>query len=216
MSVSSAISEFKINLPPHVTLIAVSKTKPNELILDAYHGGQRDFGENKVQELVPKFESLPRDIRWHLIGHLQSNKVKYIAPFVYMIHSIDSIKLLEEVNKQALKCGRVIPVLLQIFVAQEETKFGFSFEEARALLIAYNNKTFPGVRIDGIMGMATNTDDMNQVRNEFSSLRLFAKEIQTSNPEMKVISMGMSSDWQVAVEEGSTMIRIGSTLFGSR
>ena len=216
MSVSSAISEFKINLPPHVTLIAVSKTKPNELILDAYHGGQRDFGENKVQELVPKFESLPRDIRWHLIGHLQSNKVKYIAPFVYMIHSIDSIKLLEEVNKQALKCGRVIPVLLQIFVAQEETKFGFSFEEARTLLIAYNNKTFPGVRIDGIMGMATNTDDMNQVRNEFSSLRQFAEEIQTSNPEMKVISMGMSSDWQVAVEEGSTMIRIGSTLFGSR
>ena len=216
MSVSSAISEFKINLPLHVTLIAVSKTKPNKLILDAYHGGQRDFGENKVQELIPKFESLPRDIRWHLIGHLQSNKVKYIAPFVYMIHSIDSIKLLEEVNKQALKCGRVIPVLVQIFVAQEETKFGFSFEEARALLIAYNNKTFPGVRIDGIMGMATNTDDMNQVRNEFSSLRLFAKEIQTSNPEMKVISMGMSSDWQVAVEEGSTMIRIGSTLFGSR
>jgi hypothetical protein len=216
MSVSSAISEFKINLPPHVTLIAVSKTKPNELILDAYHGGQRDFGENKVQELVPKFESLPRDIRWHLIGHLQSNKVKYIAPFVYMIHSIDSIKLLEEVNKQALKCGRVIPVLLQIFVAQEETKFGFSFEEARTLLIAYNNKTFPGVRIDGIMGMATNTDDMNQVRNEFSSLRQFAEEIQTSNPEMKVISMGMSSDWQIAVEEGSTMIRIGSTLFGSR
>jgi len=216
MSVSSAISEFKKNLPQHVTLIAVSKTKPNELILDAYQGGQRHFGENKVQELVSKFETLPRDIHWHLIGHLQSNKVKYIAPFVYMIHSIDSIKLLEEVNKQALKCGRVIPVLVQIFVAQEETKFGFSFEEARALLIAYNNKTFPGVRIDGIMGMATNTDDMNQVRNEFSSLRLFAKEIQTSNPEMKVISMGMSSDWQVAVEEGSTMIRIGSTLFGSR
>lgn len=216
MSVSSAISEFKINLPPHVTLIAVSKTKPNELILDAYQGGQRDFGENKVQELVPKFESLPRDIRWHLIGHLQSNKVKYIAPFVYMIHSIDSIKLLKEVNKQALKCERVIPVLLQIFIAQEETKFGFSFEEARAVIIAYNNKTFPGIRIDGIMGMATNTHDMNQVRNEFSSLRLFTEEIQTSNPEMKVISMGMSSDWQIAVEEGSTMIRIGSTLFGSR
>ncbi len=194
----------------------MSKTKTNEEILAAYNAGQRDFGENRVQELVPKYEALPKDIRWHLIGHLQSNKVKYIAPFVHMIHSIDSEKLLEEVNKQATKCNRVIPVLLQIFIAQEETKFGFTFEEAEVTLNTASQ--FANVKIEGLMGMASNTDNEDQVRNEFSSLNSFYQQCISSSliPRSAFLSTGMSSDWELAVQNGSTMIRVGSSIFGTR
>jgi pyridoxal phosphate enzyme (YggS family) len=218
MSIKENIFRFKENLPEQVILIAVSKTKPNELILEAYNAGQRDFGENRVQEVVPKFEALPKDIRWHVIGHLQTNKVKYIAPFVHLIHSVDSENLLAEINKQAAKCNRIIPVLLQIFIAQEETKFGFSFEEAEKILSDHPEKKYSNVRIEGLMGMATNTEDQNQVRKEFHSLKNFFDQTQlrTPNSKLQTLSMGMSSDWKIAVEEGSTMIRVGSSIFGER
>lgn len=216
MSVSENLLKFKSQLPDHVTLIAVSKTHPAAAVQEAYNSGHLDFGENRVQELVPKYEELPKDIRWHLIGHLQSNKVKYIAPFVHMIHSVDSEKLLSEISKQSVKCNRVIPVLLQIFIAQEETKFGFSEEEVRATIQKYNSGLFPGVEIRGFMGMATNTDNHDQVRAEFRRLRALFTEISTSVPTMKTLSMGMSSDWEIAIEEGSNMIRIGTAIFGHR
>lgn len=216
MSITSNISDLKKQLPEAVTLIAVSKTKTNEQILEAYNAGQRDFGENRVQEIVPKYEALPKDIRWHLIGHLQTNKVKYIAPFVHLIHSVDSESLLAEINKQAAKHNRIIPVLLQIFIAQEETKFGFSFEEAGALISASPEIKYPNIRINGLMGMATNTDDQNQIRSEFKTLKQFFTTLGTKNAELKTLSMGMSSDWKIAVEEGSTMIRVGSSIFGER
>jgi pyridoxal phosphate enzyme (YggS family) len=218
MSFTSSIADnlrlIRSQLPEHVTLIAVSKTKTNEEILEAYNAGQRDFGENRVQELVPKYEALPKDIRWHLIGHLQSNKVKYIAPFVHMIHSIDSEKLLAEVNKQAEKCNRVIPVLLQIFIAQEETKFGFSFEEASAVLS--HSSEYTCTKISGCMGMATNTDSETQIAAEFASIHTFFEEQRKTFAELSTLSIGMSSDWQIAVENGSTMIRVGSSIFGIR
>lgn len=216
MSIEQNILSLKQQLPPQVTLIAVSKTKPNEAVQEAYDAGQRDFGENRVQELAPKYEALPKDIRWHLIGHLQSNKVKYIAPFVYMIHSVDSEKLLAEIDKQAAKNQRIIPVLLQIFIAQEETKFGFSPEEAEALLTTNIAQRYPNVRIEGLMGMATNTDDESQVRSEFRQLKTLFEKLKTQHSSMHILSMGMSSDWPLAVEEGSTMIRVGSSIFGSR
>lgn len=214
MSIASNIAELKSKLPSGVTLIAVSKTKSNEEILEAYNAGQRDFGENRVQELTPKYEALPKDIRWHLIGHLQSNKVKYVAPFVHMIHSIDSENLLSEVNKQAAKCNRVIPVLLQIFIAQEETKFGFTFEEAEVTL--QNSNQFPNTKIVGLMGMATNTEDQNQVTMEFSALHSFFSKRRAENQELSNLSIGMSSDWELAAANGSTMIRVGSSIFGTR
>jgi pyridoxal phosphate enzyme (YggS family) len=216
MSIASNIAALKDQLPDTVTLIAVSKTKPNETILEAYNAGQRHFGENRVQELLPKAEALPKDIHWHVIGHLQSNKVKYIAPFVHLIHSVDSEKLLAEIDRQAAKSGRVIPVLLQIFIAQEETKFGFSPEEAEALLSAGAAEKYPNVRIEGLMGMATNTEDAAQVRNEFRSLNQLFTRLRAGSPGIKTLSMGMSSDWKIAVEEGSTMIRVGSSIFGNR
>ena len=210
MSVAANIAGIRNQIPESVTLIAVSKTKSEEEILEAYHAGQRDFGENRVQELVPKFEALPKDIRWHLIGHLQSNKVKYIAPFVHMIHSVDSEKLLSEINKLAAKYNRVIPALLQVHIAQEETKFGFSFNEVRE--VCSRKEQFPNVKIAGLMGMATNTENLAQVREEFSGLHSLYMEMQP----LSTLSMGMSSDWAIAVEEGSTMIRLGSSIFGSR
>jgi pyridoxal phosphate enzyme (YggS family) len=216
MSIAKNISELKLKLPEAVTLIAVSKTKSNEQILEAYNAGQRDFGENRVQEIVPKYEALPKDIRWHLIGHLQTNKVKYIAPFVHLIHSVDSESLLAEINKQAAKNNRVIPVLLQIFIAQEETKFGFSFEEAASFLNSSPEKKYPNIRIEGLMGMATNTENENQIREEFHSLKEFFTEHETRNTGLRTLSMGMSSDWKIAVEEGSNMIRVGSSIFGER
>jgi len=216
MSVSENLLKFKAQLPDHVTLIAVSKTHPSAAVQEAYNSGHLDFGENRVQELVPKQEELPNDICWHLIGHLQTNKVKYIAPFVHMIHSVDSEKLLLEISKQAVKCNRVITVLLQIFIAQEETKFGFSEEEVRATIQKYNSGLFPGVEIRGFMGMATNTENHDQVRAEFRKLRVLFTEISVVIPSMKTLSMGMSSDWKIAIEEGSNMIRIGTAIFGHR
>jgi hypothetical protein len=216
MSIEAHIRSIQSQLPAGTSLIAVSKTKPNEAILEAYATGLRDFGENRVQELVPKAEALPKDIRWHLIGHLQSNKVKYIAPFVHLVHSVDSPALLKEINKQAAKHNRVIDVLLQIYIAKEETKFGLSFEEAEELLASPEFSQLKNIRVAGLMGMATNTSDREQIRNEFRSLKQFRDKLQARYPGISVLSMGMSSDWEIAVEEGSSMIRVGSTIFGNR
>ena len=202
-------------------LVAVSKTKPQEQILKLYDKGQRAFGENRVQELLPKYEALPKDIEWHLIGHLQSNKVKFIAPFVHMIHSIDSLKLLKEVNKQAAKLDRNIKVLLQMHIAQEKSKFGLNKEELLEILEYYtaDPSPFTHLTICGLMGMATFTDNKQQVQQEFENLRDlfdFCKSSYVLNDEFKEISMGMSGDYQLAAACGSTMVRIGSMLFGSR
>ena len=216
MSVADNLKKIKSTLPAHVTLIAVSKTKPVELIKEAYDAGQCDFGENYIQELEDKHKQLPADIRWHAIGHLQSNKVKYIAPFVHLVHAVDSLKLLQEINKQALKNNRVIDCLLQIYIAQEETKFGFSFDECESLFQSTELKELKNIRVVGFMGMATNTDNEVQIRNEFRSLKNFYEKNKTQNPSLSIISMGMSSDYKIAIEEGSTMIRIGSSIFGER
>jgi PLP dependent protein len=220
MSLANRLSQLKQELPEEVVLVAVSKTKPAELVQEAYDAGQRVFGENKVQELVDKWEVLPKDIEWHLIGHLQSNKVKYIAPFVSMIHSVDSFKLLQEINKQAEKNNRVIPCLLQFHIAQEETKFGLSFEEAEEILQNREFIEMDHVSIVGLMGMASFVDNEEQVRDEFRTLYNYFAILKSNyfkyNPDFKVISMGMSGDYQLAIEEGSTMIRVGSSLFGNR
>lgn len=214
--ISDNLNKIKNALPKHVTLVAVSKTKPNEAIAEAYNAGQKDFGENYVQELVEKHEQLPKDIRWHFIGHLQSNKVKYIAPFVHLIHGIDSFKLLQEVNKQAQKNNRLINCLLQIYIAQEETKFGLSFEECEAVLNSDEYRQMQHVKVCGFMAMASNTDDQTQIRNEFKSLKTFQSRLSTIHPQLSILSFGMSSDYKIAIEEGSTMVRIGSSIFGER
>ena len=214
MSVSSAIENFRKELPQNVTLIAVSKTKPISLIQEAYETGQRDFGENKVQELVEKQEALPNDIRWHMIGHLQRNKVKYIAPFVHLIHGVDSLRLLKEINKQGAKINRCIPVLLQVHISQEDTKFGFDSNELKE---AINEcKVLEWIKPCGLMGMATFTSDLDQVRREFQGLKDLFDQYQSNFGENPTLSMGMSGDYKVAIDQGSTMIRIGSSLFGSR
>jgi pyridoxal phosphate enzyme (YggS family) len=204
----------------HVTLIAVSKTKPNETILEKYNLGQRIFGENRVQELTAKFEALPKDIQWHLIGHLQTNKVKYIAPFVTLIHSVESLKLLKEINKQALKNNRVIDCLLQMHIAEEDSKFGMSKTDAIELLESEIYSNAKNIRICGVMGMATFTNDEHQVRQEFKNLKQIFDELKTrffsDVSHFKEISMGMSGDYKIAIEEGSTMVRVGSLIFGSR
>ena len=203
----------------NIGLVAVSKTKPVEAIKELYELGQRDFGENYVQELVDKEQQLPKDIRWHFIGHLQSNKVKFIAPFVYLIHGIDSFKLLKEVNKQAEKNRRVINVLLQVHIAEEETKFGLDENELRELMNSSSLKELNHVRICGLMGMASFTEDEEKIRKEFHYLKsLFDKfaQLQTLNSRLQTLSMGMSSDYRIAIEEGSTMVRIGSLIFGQR
>jgi PLP dependent protein len=202
-----------------VTLVAVSKTKHVSDILELYDLGHRDFGENYVQEMVSKAEQLPKDIRWHYIGHLQTNKVKLIASFVQLIHGVDSLKLLKEINKQGEKCGRVIDCLLQVHIAQEETKFGLNEEELNELVRESREVSLQNVRVCGLMGMASFTDDMNKVREEFSYLkRLFDMQALLSAPnfQLQALSMGMSSDYRIAVEEGSNMVRIGSLLFGER
>ncbi|MFZ1528569.1 MAG: YggS family pyridoxal phosphate-dependent enzyme [Ferruginibacter sp.] len=201
-----------------ITLVAVSKLQPVPAIRELYDAGQRDFGENYVQEMLDKQEQLPENIRWHFIGHLQSNKVKYIAPFVYMIHGIDSEKLLAEINKQAEKQNRIIKCLLQVHIAQEETKFGFSLQEAAALLqnIFETHTFYPNVKVCGLMGMASFSDDMTKVRGEFKSLARLYKDFHSRFPEFGCLSMGMSSDYKIAIEEGSTMIRVGSLVFGAR
>ena len=216
MSIKENLLHIKQSLPANVTLVAVSKTKPNEMLMDAYEAGHRDFGENYVQELVDKHEQLPKDINWHFIGHLQSNKVKYIASFVHLIHGIDSVKLLEEINKQAQKNKRVINCLLQIYIAQEETKFGFSFEECEHFLNSEIYSQLKNINIVGFMAMASNTDDSQRIKNEFHSLHEFLIKHSAKNKHLTTLSIGMSSDYKIAIEEGSTMVRIGSTIFGER
>ena len=221
MNIAENVEKFKnIIQNDSCTLVAVSKTKPVSAILEAYEAGLKDFGENKAQELTEKFEQLPKDIHWHMIGHLQRNKVKYIAPFVHLIHSVDSVRLLAEIDKQGKKVGRVIPCLLQVHIAQEENKFGFSGEELIALL---ESEAFVGmthVQVQGLMGMATNTNNDEQIRNEFQYLRELFEQIKATysfpNAKMDTLSMGMSSDYLIALEEGSTMVRVGSALFGAR
>lgn len=214
------LAEILKSIPKHVTLVAVSKTKPIENIQNLYDVGQRIFGENRVQELEEKHQALPKDIQWHLIGHLQRNKVKYIAPFVALIHSIDSERLLDEVNIQAKKNNRKIKVLLQFHIAQEETKFGFDIEEINELFSRRSPKTFDSIEFCGVMGMASFSDDENQVRKEFKNLKLIFNQLKStyfSNlSSFSEISMGMSGDYKVAIEEGSTMVRVGSSLFGNR
>lgn len=221
MSIAENILKFNSEIEPfNAQLIAVSKTKPNEDLLQAYEAGQRDLGENKVQELTGKFEELPKDIRWHMIGHLQRNKVKYIAPFVHLIHGVDSLRLLVEINKQAAKNNRVINCLLQVYIAKEESKFGLDEKELEELLNSIEFAQMENVKIVGLMGMATNTENETVIRNEFKGLKSLFEEIKTKynseKVEMKEISMGMTGDYKIALEEGSTMIRVGSAIFGSR
>jgi pyridoxal phosphate enzyme (YggS family) len=221
MSIADNIKSLKNEtVPKKVSLIAVSKTKPVADIQEAYDAGQRLFGENTVQEMVEKYEQLPKDIEWHQIGHLQSNKVKYIAPFISMIQSVDSLKLLQEINKQAEKNKRVIDCLLQVYIADEETKFGLGFDEAIELLRSDEFATFKNIRIRGLMGIATNTDKEKQLKDEFQELKTFFDGIKQSffrkEESFDVISMGMSSDYEIAIEQGSNMIRVGSTIFGGR
>jgi len=218
--IAQNLTRLKESLPVGCRLVAVSKTHPVDTLQKAYDAGQREFGENKVQELVPKYEMLPKDIVWHMIGHLQSNKVKYIAPFVSLIHSIDSFKLLEEVNRQGAKVDRVIPCLLQVHIAEEETKFGFSREELVEVMSSGKIQALASVRIQGLMGMATFTEHVEQVHKEFRTLRTLFDELRQitlpPNVEMKDLSMGMSGDYEIAIQEGSTMVRVGSAIFGRR
>ena len=214
--IGANIEKIKEQIGQNVQLVAVSKTKPVELLQEAYNAGQRVFGENKVQEMVAKHEELPKDIEWHLIGHLQSNKVKYIATFVSLIHAVDSLKLLETINKEALKNNRVIDCLLQIYIADEDTKFGLDEEELNALLESETYKQMHNIRIVGLMGMATNTEDENKIRSEFRKLKSLYNKLANGNKQFAILSMGMSSDYKIAVEEGSTMVRVGSLIFGNR
>jgi pyridoxal phosphate enzyme (YggS family) len=209
MSIKRNIESITAGLRPGCRLIAVSKTHPPELIREAYDAGQRVFGENKVQEMVAKYEVLPKDIQWHLIGHLQTNKVKYIAPWVSLIHSVDSPKLAEEIDRQGKKVGRVIPCLLQVHIAREETKFGFDRKE---LLDFLKRFSLTNVSVEGLMGMATLTADTDQIRKEFKTLH----DLFTEIGNLKELSMGMSGDYKIAMEEGSTMVRIGTAIFGKR
>jgi PLP dependent protein len=215
-SVTSNLAAVLSDLNSRATLIAVSKTWPVEDIREAYNAGQRVFGENKVQEMVTKQAQLPEDIEWHLIGHLQTNKVKYIAPFVSLIHSVDSLKLLQEIDRQGRKHNRVIHCLLQVHIAQEETKFGLSPAELEELLQAPEMQSFENVIVTGLMGMATNTEDEGIVRKEFRTLNEIYKSLKPRFPAFSVLSMGMTSDYRIALEEGSTHVRIGSAIFGSR
>jgi len=220
MNINNNIITVRQNLPAAITLIAVSKTQPVEAIEEAYATGQRVFGENKVQELAPKYEALPKDIQWHMIGHLQSNKVKYIASFVHLIHGVDSAKLLEEINKQAIKAGRTLDCLLQVHIAEEETKFGFSPEEVNTFLQSPGFSSLANIRILGLMGMATFTDDKEQVKREFGGLKALFDRLKASSlppqVQMQELSMGMSGDYALAIEQGSTMVRVGTAIFGSR
>jgi pyridoxal phosphate enzyme (YggS family) len=218
--IKNRLKEIKANLSENITLIAVSKTKPIDAILEAYDAGQRDFGENKVQELAEKFEKLPKDINWHMIGHLQSNKIKYIAPFIHLIHGVDSLKLLVEIDKNGRKINRKIPCLLQFHIAQEETKFGFDWNEILVFLESETFKQLTFVDIKGVMGMASFTDNNMQIQKEFSELKTIFDNLKRDyfqdNEDFKIISMGMSNDYKIAIEEGSNMVRIGSSIFGSR
>lgn len=216
MRISDNLNTIKSNLPKNVTLVAVSKTKPNSDILEAYHAGQRIFGENKIQEMATKWESLPKDIEWHMIGHVQRNKVKYMAEFVSLIHGVDSLKLLKEIEKQAGKHKRRINCLLQIHIAEEDTKFGMSEEELNALLLSEERKSMNHVNIVGLMGMATFTGDEQQIQKEFDYLKKIFDNNKLRFPELEILSMGMSGDYKIAIDAGSNMVRIGSSIFGER
>ncbi|MGY8967065.1 MAG: YggS family pyridoxal phosphate-dependent enzyme [Flavobacteriales bacterium] len=216
MSIQKQLLSILEELPKHVHLVAVSKTKPNADLKEAYAAGQRIFGENKIQEMTQKWETLPKDIQWHMIGNVQTNKVKYMAPYVSLIHGVDRYKLLKEINKQAAKSDRVIDCLLQMHIAQEDTKFGFNKEELETVVTDLKANPLPHIRIKGLMGMATFTDNQNQIRSEFKTLKQQFDWLQTQHPEANELSMGMSGDYALAIEEGSTMIRVGSKIFGSR
>ena len=215
MDISKNLDEIRKSLDPSIKLVAVSKTKSNQQIMEAYNHGQRIFGENKVQELTLKQNTLPNDIKWHMIGHLQRNKVKYIASFVKLIHSVDNLKLLKEINKQALKNNLTINCLLQIKIASEDTKFGMSIDEAKSIL-SQEVKGLNNISIVGLMGMASFTNDQNILKKEFSFISNFFNEIKTLYPKIKILSIGMSDDYRLAIKYGSNMIRIGSSIFGSR
>ena len=213
MSIKENLASIKEKLPQGVTLVAVSKTKSNEEIMKAYNAGQRIFGENKVQEMTQKWDALPKDIQWHMIGHVQRNKVKYMAPFVALIHGVDSLKLLKEIDKQAKKSNRIIPCLLQMHIADEDTKFGLDEMELNEIMA---EEQLDHIKIAGLMGMATFTSDKNKIRREFQTLKKYFETIRKKLPDVNILSMGMSGDFELAIEEGSTMVRIGSSIFGAR
>ncbi|MDX1271169.1 YggS family pyridoxal phosphate-dependent enzyme [Bizionia paragorgiae] len=219
MSITSQLHAIKSALPEQVTLVAVSKTKPVSDLMEAYNAGQRIFGENKIQEMCDKYEQMPKDIQWHMIGHVQRNKVKYMAPFVSLIHGVDNFKLLKEINKQAKANNRTIPCLLQIKIAEETSKFGMTIDEAKAILQSEDFAALQHIKITGVMGMATFTDNTTQVENEFKTLKQAFSQLESLQPEndaFKTISMGMSGDYKLAITCGSTMIRVGSSIFGER
>ena len=216
MNISEQIKYYKSQLPEDVVLVAVSKTKPEENLLEAYNAGQRVFGENKIQEMTEKWENLPKDIEWHMIGHVQSNKVKYMAEYVNLVHGIDRLKLIKELNKQAQKHDRTINCLLQIKIAEEDTKFGMDINDAEAILNKNFKKTYPNVNVVGFMGMATFTNDEEQVQREFKTLKSHFDRLSKDHNSLKILSMGMSGDYKLAITEGSTMVRIGSAIFGER
>lgn len=216
MSISENLLAIIKSIPSTVTLVAVTKTKSVPEIMEAYTAGQRDFGENKIQEMTAKFEQLPKDIRWHMIGHLQSNKVKYMASFVHLIHGVDKFSTLLEIDKQAKKHNRIINCLLQVHIAQEETKFGFSIDEIETVLASKEFQSLKNVCVIGLMGMATFTDDEVQIQSEFHFLAQFFNQLKTTYTHFTTLSMGMSSDYNIAISEGSTVIRVGSAIFGTR
>ncbi|EKT4520515.1 YggS family pyridoxal phosphate-dependent enzyme [Flavobacterium psychrophilum] len=219
MSIAQNLNKIKASIPESVTLVAVSKTKPISDLMEAYQAGQRIFGENKIQEMTQKWEVMPKDIQWHMIGHVQTNKVKFMAEYVSLIHGVDSLKLLEEINKQAKKCDRIIACLLQIYIAKEETKFGLDEKELNELLASTEFKSFQNIKIVGLMGMATFTENQNQIKKEFTHLKSIFDNSKSSsivNCQLSILSMGMSGDYKLAIESGSTMVRIGSSIFGGR
>lgn len=216
MSIAQNLQQFTSQIPNTITLVAVSKTKPVEAISEAYTSGHRVFGENKIQEMAEKYEQLPKDIEWHMIGHLQRNKVKYMAHFVHLIHGVDSLKTLKEIDKQAKKHDRIINCLFQVKIAVEDTKFGLTPIEVEQILSADELKSLHNVSIQGLMGMGSLTSDLNQTRNEFKSLKQLFNKLKTEHSKLSIISMGMSGDYKIAIEEGSTMIRVGSAIFGTR
>lgn len=216
MPIAENLIKIKNSLPEDVTLVAVSKTKPVAEIMEAYNAGQRIFGENKIQEMTQKWNALPKDIKWHMIGHVQRNKVKYMAPYVSLVHGVDSFKLLKEINKQAKNVNRKIDCLLQVHIAEEETKFGLDQSELNEIITSKNLGELLNVRVLGLMGMATFTEDNNQIRKEFRYLKSLFNKSKNIIPEVSILSMGMSGDYKIAVEEGSNMVRIGSSIFGKR
>jgi pyridoxal phosphate enzyme (YggS family) len=216
MDISENIKNFQDELPKDVTLVAISKTKSVDDLLEAYEAGQRHFGENKIQEMTEKWEKLPKDIKWHMVGHVQRNKVKYMAPYVSLIHAVDSLKLLKEIHKEADKNGHCIDCLLQIKIAEEDSKYGISADEAREILDSEEFKELDHVKVKGLMGMATFTDDEKQVKKEFDHLKTVFNEFKEQYSNFEILSMGMSGDYKIAIDSGTNMVRIGSEIFGAR